>query len=52
MAQRVKRTYRGRTYTVKSKRPGKRTVRVKPYCRRKPEALWRRAQRQAKEWGF
>lgn len=34
MADRVKRTYRGRTYYAKSSRPGKKSQRVKSHCRR------------------
>ena len=45
MAQRAKYTYRGRTYTRKSLRPGKRTVTVRAYCRRKA----RKAGRQIRE---
>jgi len=52
MADRAKLRYRGKTYSVKSKRPGKKRVRVRPYCRRKPVSLWRQAQSKAKEWGF
>jgi hypothetical protein len=33
MAQRAKYQYRGRTYTRKSKRPGKQTVTVPSYSR-------------------
>jgi hypothetical protein len=39
MADRVKRTWRGKTYTVKSTRPGKKRVTVRPYCRRKPRTF-------------
>lgn len=35
MAQRAKGTYRGKKYTRKSLRPGKRTVKVRAYCRSK-----------------
>lgn len=55
MADRVKRSYRGKTYTTASKRPGRKTVPVKGYCRRPPTSalqLARRAMQQAKEWGF
>lgn len=55
MADRVKRSYRGRTYTVASQRPGKKRVRVKSYCRRKPKTVAERvagSYRQAREWGF
>ncbi len=55
MAQRVKRSYRGQAYTRASRAPGKRTVRVKSYCRR--PALTRLANSvssyaKAKDWGF
>jgi hypothetical protein len=39
MAERVKRTWRGQTYYVKSSRPGKKRVRVKGHCRRKPKSM-------------
>jgi hypothetical protein len=52
MAQRAKYRYRGQTRTRKSLRPGKRTVSVHSYCRRKAVALWQKADRKAKEWGF
>lgn len=55
MADRVKRRYRGRTYTAKSSRPGRKTVKVRAYCRRggkKLESSWQTAMRHAKEWGF
>lgn len=55
MADRVKRSYRGRTYTVASSRPGKKRVHVKSYCRRKPKTLGERlnaASAKAREWGF
>jgi hypothetical protein len=55
MAQRVKGTYRGRTYSRASKRPGKRTVKVRGYCRRGRQSFDQRlsaAAAKAKEWGF
>lgn len=42
MAARAKYTWRGRTYTRASKRPGKRTVWVKGYCRRKATSRFNR----------
>jgi hypothetical protein len=39
MADRVKRSYRGKTYYVKSKRPGKKVQWVRGYCRRKIKTL-------------
>jgi len=55
VADRVKRSYRGRTYTVASTRPGKKRVHVTGYCRRKPKSVAERvlgSYKQAKEWGF
>lgn len=42
MADRTKRTYRGRTYYAKSTRPGKKRVKVKAHCRRKPKTFAQR----------
>ena len=55
MADRVKRSYRGRSYTVASARPGKKRVHVKGYCRRKPKSIAERislSYDKAREWGF
>jgi hypothetical protein len=55
MAQRAKYQWRGRTYTRKSKRPGKQTVRVQSYCRRGATSFAKRMESKAmqeKEWGF
>ncbi len=51
MADRVKRKYRGRTYTVKGK-SRKKNVTVRAYCRRQGGALWKRAIKSAQDWGF
>ena len=34
------------------KRARRKTVHVKTYCRRKAEAAWKKASKQAREWGF
>jgi len=34
------------------KRRRRRTVYVKPYCRRKAEAAWRKTSKQVRDWGF
>lgn len=54
MADRVKRTYRGRSYTAKSTRRGNKRVKVKAYCRRPPTLVDRinGAMAKAREWGF
>jgi hypothetical protein len=54
MAQRAKGTYRGQKYTRKSLRPGKRTIHVRGYCRRKRSglALWEKSALESKEWGW
>lgn len=55
MADRVKRSYRGRSYTVASKRPGRKTVAVKGYCRKPPLSRLAKslaALAKSKEWGF
>jgi hypothetical protein len=51
MADRVKRSYRGETYYAKSKRPGKKTQRVRGYCRRKAKTLAERMKRD-RDWPF
>jgi hypothetical protein len=54
MADRVRRTYRGQSYTAKSSRPGHKRVHVKGHCRRKATVADRimGSYKQAKEWGF